>query len=85
MLLKNVYMFAWILVIILGMILGTSATWVQYLNLTEYVEGVVSAAGVIIGLVLILLGCVMYIIKSYETNENNEIMFIYGFFKSIFN
>ncbi len=66
MLLKNVYMFAWILVIILGMILGTSATWVQYLNLTEYVEGVVSAAGVIIGLVLILLGCVMYIIKSYE-------------------
>ena len=66
MLLKNVLMFIWIIVIIIGFLLCASSVWVQYLNLTEYIKGIISATGVILGLVVIALGCIFYIIKSYQ-------------------
>ena len=62
MLLKNIFMFGWILLILIGSAIMISPGLLK----SEYIEGIVAMIIVILGIALVIFGIVMFVIRSYE-------------------
>ena len=66
MLIKNIFMFVWVLLIIIGVLIIVSPMMLKNYYISEYVDGIATMIAVIVGIALVIAGIVMFAIKSYE-------------------
>lgn len=66
MLIKNIFMFGWVLLIFIGSVITVIPELLKNYYVSEYVEGILTMIAVIVGITLVIVGIVMFVIKSYE-------------------